>query len=58
MIDLDDNDYVRMKEVLDKNPNKTLEVLSGEDFELFEKNMCKKIYLKKTLKKKKLDRHG
>jgi hypothetical protein len=33
VIDLKDNDYVRMKNVLDKNPNKPLELLSGEDFE-------------------------
>jgi hypothetical protein len=33
VLDLDDNDYVRMKNVLDKNPNNALELLSGEDFE-------------------------
>jgi hypothetical protein len=33
VLDLDDNDYVRMRDVLDNNPNTPLELLSGEDFE-------------------------
>ncbi len=32
-IDLDDNDFVRLKNVLDKNPNIPLKLLSEEDFE-------------------------
>jgi len=34
--DLNDNDYDRMKDVLDKNPDTPLELLSGEDFEFVE----------------------
>jgi len=33
MIDLNDNDFERMKNVLDENPNASLELLPGEDFE-------------------------
>jgi hypothetical protein len=33
VIDLDDNDYVRMKNVLDDNPNTPLKLLSCKDFE-------------------------
>ena len=36
VIDLDDNDYDRMKDVLDENPDTPLELLSGEDFEFVE----------------------
>ncbi|MCJ7722115.1 hypothetical protein MUO98_06905, partial [Candidatus Bathyarchaeota archaeon] len=33
VIDLNDNDFERMKNVLDENPNASLELLPGEDFE-------------------------
>ena len=33
MIGLNDNDFERMKNVLDENPNASLELLQGEDFE-------------------------
>jgi hypothetical protein len=33
VIDLNDNDFDRMKNVLEKNPDRSLELLSGEDFE-------------------------
>jgi len=33
MIDLNNNDFERMKNVLDENPNTSLELLPGEDFE-------------------------
>ena len=33
VIDLNDNDFVRVKNVLDENPNASLELVPGEDFE-------------------------